>query len=50
MMELGAVFAVPHIRGGGELGNECMDAGRALNRQIHSMTSLEPLGGLLRKV
>jgi len=33
MMELGAVFAVPHIRGGGEFGKEWHDAGRALNRQ-----------------
>jgi prolyl oligopeptidase len=33
MMELGADFAIPHIRGGGEGGIEWHDAGRARNRQ-----------------
>jgi len=33
MMELGAVFAMPHIRGGGEFGKSWHDAGRAQNRQ-----------------
>ena len=33
MMELGVTFALPHIRGGGDLGKEWHDAGRARNRQ-----------------
>jgi prolyl oligopeptidase len=33
MMELGAVFALPHIRGGGEFGKEWHDAARGRNRQ-----------------
>lgn len=33
MIELGAIFALPHIRGGGDLGNEWHNAGRARNRQ-----------------
>jgi prolyl oligopeptidase len=33
MMELGAVFAVPHIRGGGEFGKAWHNAGRQRNRQ-----------------
>jgi prolyl oligopeptidase len=33
MMELGAVFVLPHIRGGGEFGRSWHDAGRARNRQ-----------------
>jgi prolyl oligopeptidase len=33
MMELGVVFALPHIRGGGEFGKPWHDAGRAQNRQ-----------------
>lgn len=34
MMELGCTFALPHIRGGGELGKEWHEAGRARNRQV----------------
>lgn len=34
MMELGAMFAIPHIRGGGEGGKQWHDAGRARNRQL----------------
>lgn len=33
MMELGAIFALPHIRGGGEFGKAWHDAGRRRNRQ-----------------
>ena len=33
MLELGAVFVLPHIRGGGDLGKEWHDAGRGQNRQ-----------------
>jgi prolyl oligopeptidase len=33
MMELGAIFALPQIRGGGDLGRWWHDAGRARNRQ-----------------
>jgi len=33
MMELGAIFVVPHIRGGGEFGRPWHEAGRARNRQ-----------------
>jgi len=33
MMELGAVFAVPHIRGGGEHGRSWHEAGRRRSRQ-----------------
>ena len=33
MMELGAVFVIPHIRGGGEHGKQWHDRGRARNRQ-----------------
>jgi len=33
MMDLGAVFVLPHIRGGGEFGKRWHDAGRARNRQ-----------------
>jgi prolyl oligopeptidase len=33
MMELGVVFALPHIRGGGEFGKAWHDAGRRRNRQ-----------------
>jgi prolyl oligopeptidase len=32
-MELGASFALPHIRGGGEFGKEWHNAGRRRNRQ-----------------
>ena len=34
MMELGADLAIPHIRGGGEGGQQWHDAGRARNRQF----------------
>lgn len=33
MMELGAIFAIPHVRGGGEFGKAWHDAGRIRNRQ-----------------
>ena len=33
MMELGVIFALPHIRGGGEFGKAWHEAGRARNRQ-----------------
>jgi prolyl oligopeptidase len=33
MMELGAIFALPHIRGGGEFGKKWHDAARRRNRQ-----------------
>jgi prolyl oligopeptidase len=33
IMQLGAVFALPHIRGGGEFGISWHDAGRAQHRQ-----------------
>lgn len=33
MMKLGAVFALPHIRGGGDFGRAWHDAGRARKRQ-----------------
>ncbi len=33
MMELGADFAIPHTRGGGEGGSQWHDAGRGRNRQ-----------------
>lgn len=33
MMELGAIFALPRLRGGGEFGKQWHDAGRARNRQ-----------------
>ena len=33
MMELGAVFILPHIRGGGEFGNTWHEAGRKRNKQ-----------------
>jgi prolyl oligopeptidase len=34
MIELGATFALPHIRGGGEFGREWGQAGRGRNRQV----------------
>jgi prolyl oligopeptidase len=34
MMEFGAVFAVPHIRGGGEFGNGWHDAAKGHRRQV----------------
>jgi prolyl oligopeptidase len=34
MMELGASFALPHIRGGGEFGKEWHEAARGRNRQV----------------
>lgn len=34
MMELGATFALPHIRGGGEFGKEWHDAACGRNRQV----------------
>jgi prolyl oligopeptidase len=33
LMECGALFALPHIRGGGEFGKAWYDAGRKTNRQ-----------------
>jgi prolyl oligopeptidase len=33
MIEFGAIFVLPHIRGGGELGKAWHEAGRARNRQ-----------------
>jgi prolyl oligopeptidase len=33
LIELGAILALPHIRGGGEFGKAWHDAGRAKNRQ-----------------
>lgn len=34
MLELGCVFALPHIRGGGEFGKTWHDAARRRNRQV----------------
>lgn len=34
MMELGAIFALPHIRGGGDFGKDWHDAARGRNRQV----------------
>ncbi len=34
MLELGAIFAMPHIRGGGDFGKAWHEAGRGMNRQV----------------
>jgi prolyl oligopeptidase len=34
MMDLGVTFALPHIRGGGDLGKEWHEAGRGRRRQV----------------